>query len=169
MQPSRHEARASAAAVGRCEKRCEVISAVVGLKGPEAQLTLTSVIIVHHNSGPVTASHNGSQHPHLTPPGWLRGAGACWGECLVPCFGFFVAHLGPASPGASPCLREQATQAMTGSHISVRRALKGADLCHVSLESLPGRLQNNGAIARRGASHISLAHPAWRTVRKAGG
>jgi hypothetical protein len=30
---------------------------VVGLKGPEARLTVTSVLIVHQNRGPVSGSH----------------------------------------------------------------------------------------------------------------
>jgi hypothetical protein len=57
MQRSRYEARCSAATVGRCEKTCEAINAVVGLKGPEARLTVTSVLIVHQNRGPVSGSH----------------------------------------------------------------------------------------------------------------
>jgi hypothetical protein len=54
MQSSRHEG-------SRCDrvgaKTCEVIGVLVGLKGPDARLTDTSVAIVHQNRGTVSGSH----------------------------------------------------------------------------------------------------------------
>lgn len=41
---------------------------VVGLKGPEARLTVTSVLIVHHNRGPVSGSHT-CRPAHLAAAG----------------------------------------------------------------------------------------------------
>ena len=73
MQRSRYEARCSAATVGRCEKTCEAINAVVGLKGPEARLTVTSVLIVHQNRGPVSGSHI-----FAMLPSWMLVAGFAW-------------------------------------------------------------------------------------------
>ena len=55
------------------EKTCEAINAVVGLKGPEARLTVTSVLIVHQNRGPVSGSHIFAM---LTS--WMLVAGFAW-------------------------------------------------------------------------------------------
>lgn len=49
------------------KRTCAVIGAVVGLKGPDARLTLTSVAIVHQSRGPVSESHNFRNTNHMAP------------------------------------------------------------------------------------------------------